>query len=181
MQSVPRKPIAAGALYHAMLESPIGLLGVAATDRGICNLRTAQKNEKQFVAYLEKVYERRPVKDDQRLQPVLDRLRAYFEGTLAEFDCALDLSAGTEFQRNVWRKLTDIPYGETRSYAWLACSLGKPRAYRAVGNANGRNPVPIIVPCHRVIHAGGGLGGYTGGLHIKEFLLELERRRHAVV
>lgn len=181
MQSIPNKPIPTEALYYAMLESPVGLLGVAATERGVCNIRTAQKNERQFVRYLEDVYACTPEKNDTRLQDVLDQLNAYFEGELTEFDCALDLTAGTAFQKRVWKRLLRIPYGETCSYSQLAKSLSKSKAHRAVGNANGRNPVPIIVPCHRVIHADGGLGGYTGGLHIKEFLLDLEQNHHALV
>lgn len=181
MQSVPAKPIPTDTLYYAVLESPVGLLGVAATERGVCNIRTAQESESQFVRYLEEVYTARPENNGKRLKPALDQLQAYFRGELAEFDCALDLSSGTDFQQAVWRLLRTIPYGETRSYGWLAQALSKPQAHRAVGNANGRNPVPIIVPCHRVIQADGGLGGYTGGLHIKEFLLDLEQNHHALV
>ena len=87
---------------------------------------------------------------------------------------ALDIPTGTAFQRKVWEKLLDIPYGETRSYKWLAEEVGSPKGFRAVGGANGKNPVPIIIPCHRVINSDGTLGGYSGGVWIKEFLLKLE-------
>jgi methylated-DNA-[protein]-cysteine S-methyltransferase len=101
------------------------------------------------------------------------QLRAYFEGRLRQFDVPLDLQ-GTDFQKRVWRQLVTIPYGETRSYAQVAAAIGASRAVRATGAANGANPVPIIVPCHRVIGATGRLTGYGGGLPLKKRLLELE-------
>ena len=102
------------------------------------------------------------------------QLRAYFAGELREFHLALDLR-GTAFQKRVWRELTAIPYGETRSYSEIAAAIGAPRAVRAVGAANGANPAPIVVPCHRVIGAGGKLTGYGGGLPLKRRLLDLEK------
>jgi methylated-DNA-[protein]-cysteine S-methyltransferase len=101
------------------------------------------------------------------------QLRSYFAGTLHEFDLPL-APAGTEFQRTVWRALRDIPYGRTESYGELARRIGRPKAVRAVGAANGANPLPIVVPCHRVIGGDGSLTGYGGGLSIKQALLELE-------
>ena len=101
------------------------------------------------------------------------QLTLYFNNRLQKFDVPLDLH-GTVFQRKVWNGLLEIPYGQVISYADLAERTGSPKAFRAVGSANGRNPVPIIVPCHRVIHAGGGLGGYSSGLGYKRLLLELE-------
>jgi methylated-DNA-[protein]-cysteine S-methyltransferase len=101
------------------------------------------------------------------------QLRAYFAGELRRFDLALDMQ-GTEFQLRVWRELEAIPFGETRSYSQIAVAVGAPRAVRAVGAANGANPIPIVVPCHRVIGAGGTLVGYGGGLPLKKRLLELE-------
>ena len=102
------------------------------------------------------------------------QLRAYFAGELREFRLPLDLR-GTEFQLRVWRQLLTIPYGETRSYGEIACAIGAPRAVRAVGAANGANPIAIVVPCHRVIGSGGKLVGYGGGLPLKKRLLDLER------
>ena len=101
-------------------------------------------------------------------------LHQYFEGTLREFTVPLVLR-GTPFQERVWRALLAIPYGTTRSYAEIAERIGSSGAQRAVGTANGRNRIAIVIPCHRVINAGGALGGYGGGLRRKEFLLELER------
>jgi methylated-DNA-[protein]-cysteine S-methyltransferase len=115
---------------------------------------------------------------DDPHHPVLaaaaDQLRAYFAGERDEFDVPLS-AAGTTFQREVWDALARIPYGETISYGELARRVGKPSASRAVGLANGRNPLPIIVPCHRVIGANGTLTGYGGGIERKQWLLEHER------
>jgi methylated-DNA-[protein]-cysteine S-methyltransferase len=116
--------------------------------------------------------------DDGDAHPVLraaiDQLTAYFAGSLREFDLPLEMK-GTDFQMRVWRLLREIPYGETRSYRDLAVALGNPRAVRAVGAANGANPLPIVIPCHRVIGANGSLVGYGGGLQLKKRLLEFER------
>lgn len=106
-----------------------------------------------------------------RLAP---QLKAYLSGKAVRFNCRLDLSAGTAFQQKAWRAMLTIPRGETRSYAWIAKKIGKPRAARAVGAACGANPVPIIVPCHRVIASDGSLGGFGGGLPLKRRLLKLE-------
>jgi len=116
----------------------------------------------------------RPNERNPLLMETERQLRAYFSGDLRRFDLPLDL-AGTPFQQRVWEELRKIPYGETRSYLQLACNLGAPAAVRAVGAANGANPVPIIVPCHRVIGASGKLVGYGGGLPLKRRLLALER------
>jgi len=109
------------------------------------------------------------------LRQAAAQLAAYFAGKLHAFDLPLDMH-GTEFQKRVWRQLCDIPYGETRSYSFVANAIGASKAVRAVGAANGRNPIPIVVPCHRVIGAGGALVGYGGGLPMKRFLLDLEAR-----
>jgi methylated-DNA-[protein]-cysteine S-methyltransferase len=123
-----------------------------------------------------------PVAEGQRndrnplLTEAVRQLRAYFAGALREFLLPLDIE-GTDFQKRVWGQVAAIPYGETRSYLQIAQALGSPRAVRAVGAANGANPVPIVVPCHRVIGAKGKLVGYGGGLAMKERLLELEGAR----
>jgi methylated-DNA-[protein]-cysteine S-methyltransferase len=107
------------------------------------------------------------------MRETLKQLRAYFNGELRIFDVPLEI-AGTDFQRRVWNALRTIPYGETRSYSQIAQQIGAPRAVRAVGAANGRNPIPVIVPCHRVIGASGSLVGFGGGLEWKRLLLDLE-------
>ena len=109
----------------------------------------------------------------QRCRPVCEQLREYLAGTRTSFDLALAPN-GTPFQQRVWRALTDIPYGAVCGYGDVARRIGKPGAARAVGQANGANPIPIIIPCHRVIAADGSIGGYSGGLPIKRRLLALE-------
>lgn len=109
----------------------------------------------------------------QVMREALDQFRLYFAGELRMFDVPLEM-IGTRFQKRVWGALCHIPYGETRSYSQIASQIGAPRAVRAVGAANGRNPIPIIVPCHRVIGASGKLVGFGGGLDWKRFLLDLE-------
>jgi methylated-DNA-[protein]-cysteine S-methyltransferase len=113
-------------------------------------------------------------KDESRLRETLRQLRAYFAGKLQKFDLPL-APEGTPFQLKVWKELCEIPYGETISYGELARRIGNPNASRAVGLANGANPIPIVIPCHRVIGSNGKLTGYGGGLPIKEKLLALEQ------
>jgi methylated-DNA-[protein]-cysteine S-methyltransferase len=103
------------------------------------------------------------------------RLSRYLEGEPVDFPDKLDLGEITRFQQNVWQIVRTIPYGETRSYGWVANKLGSPKAARGVGQALARNPMPIVIPCHRVIGSNGSLGGFGGGVGVKEFLLRLER------
>lgn len=114
-------------------------------------------------------------RDDAAFPDVVEQLGAYFAGELTEFDLSYQM-AGSEFQRRVWAALLTIPYGQTRSYGQLASQIGAPTASRAVGLANGRNPISIIVPCHRVIGSNGSLTGYGGGIERKRALLDLERQ-----
>ena len=116
------------------------------------------------------------LRDDTAFMSARAQLEAYFKGQLREFDLNL-APEGTPFQRDVWDAVTSIRYGETSTYATIADRLGKPSAYRAVGAANGRNPISIIIPCHRLLGADGGLTGYGGGLHRKRWLLDLEGTR----
>ena len=111
--------------------------------------------------------------DDAPFQEVKRQLAAYFSGALRQFEVPLVLT-GTDFQKRVWTRLQTIPFGETRSYGWLARQIGRPTASRAVGAANGANPIPIIIPCHRVIGTNGALTGFGGGIETKKFLLDLE-------
>jgi O-6-methylguanine DNA methyltransferase len=149
----------------AVIESPLGPLVAAATDAGVCRL------EFDGVAPRETLSLGR--------HPHLDRLRDeladYFAGALSRFTVPLVIR-GTAFQEKVWRALLRIPFGKTRSYADVARQVGAPAASRAVGNANGCNRIAIVIPCHRVIAAGGKIGGYGGGLDRKQFLLDLEAR-----
>ena len=114
-------------------------------------------------------------KSSSEFKELIKQFVKYFKGDLKRFDFPLDLSLGTPFQQKVWKILTTIPYGKTRSYKWIASAIHNPKASRAVGNANGKNPLAILIPCHRVIRENGELGGYAGGISIKRFLLNLEK------
>ena len=116
--------------------------------------------------------------DSPVLRETERQLKEYFAGTRNQFELELDF-AGTDFQKQVWQALLTIPFGETRSYSQIAEQIGNPKAVRAVGAANGRNPISIIAPCHRVVGASGGLTGFAGGLEAKQYLLTLEDRSQA--
>ncbi|MGI5193727.1 methylated-DNA--[protein]-cysteine S-methyltransferase [Streptomyces sp. CA-288835] len=152
---------------HTVIDSPYGPLTLVATDGVLSGLyMTDQRHrppEETFGA-----------PDDTPFGETIDQLKAYFASELKEFDLPLRLD-GTPFQRTVWEQLRRIPYGETRSYGELADAVGNPKASRAVGLANGKNPLGIIVPCHRVVGANGSLTGYGGGLDRKKRLLDFER------
>jgi methylated-DNA-[protein]-cysteine S-methyltransferase len=148
------------------MQSPVGLLTLTGSDGVLTGLHM---HDQRHAPERSAEWER----DEDAFADVMAQLHAYFAGTLSEFDVPLEL-AGTSFQREVWHALRAIPYGETISYGELADRVGKPSASRAVGLANGRNPVAIIVPCHRVIGADGSLTGYGGGLTRKAWLLEHE-------
>ena len=162
--------------YHVM-SSPLGLLFLARTERGLRFVDFLERRslKRAFAVHADTVPDAKWEPSLLGLKPVVDQLDAYFCGNLARFDLRLDL-VGSEFQLKVWRALGRIPYGETRTYGQIAKALGQPGAARAVGLANNQNPVPIIVPCHRVIGADGSLTGYGGGLPRKRKLLELEAR-----
>ncbi|MFG2126275.1 methylated-DNA--[protein]-cysteine S-methyltransferase [Streptomyces sp. NPDC048751] len=153
---------------HTVIDSPYGPLTLVADDGVLCGLYMTEQRHRP-------TEESFGVRADTALfAETEEQLEAYFAGELKEFTVELRLN-GTSFQRGVWDQLRKIPYGETRSYGELAEALGNPKASRAVGLANGRNPVGIIVPCHRVIGASGSLTGYGGGLDRKQRLLDFER------
>ncbi len=162
--------------YHVM-SSPLGLLFLARTERGLRFVDFLERRslKRAFALHAEAVPDAKWEPSLLELKPVVDQLDGYFCGNLTRFALPLDL-AGTEFQVRVWRALCGIPYGETRSYGQIAAAIGRPGAARAVGLANNHNPVPIVVPCHRVIGADGSLTGYGGGLPRKRKLLDLEAR-----
>ncbi len=157
--------------WYELHDSPVGELLLACNASAITQLHIASG---KYVPRIEPAW----VRDGDR--PLLVRLRreldAYFAGTLRKFSVAID-PQGTEFQRRAWAALMAIPFGETRTYARQAQAIGRPAAVRAIGAANGRNPIAIVVPCHRVVGADGSLTGYAGGLGAKEFLLRLEGAR----
>lgn len=152
---------------HTIIESPIGPLTLVAEGRTLCGLyMTRQRHRPPAETFGER--------DAAPCRAAADQLRAYFAGQRTEFELPMSLS-GSPFQQRVWGALCEIPYGETVSYGELAKRLGQPNAARAVGLANGRNPISIIVPCHRVVGAAGSLTGYGGGLERKQGLLDHER------
>jgi len=154
---------------YTQIESPLGPLLLAADEGGLREIR--------FVNGRRPAQPEPAWKEDRApLIETIRQLHAYFAGELETFDLQL-APEGTQFQLEVWRRLCDIPYGETISYGELAGRIGNPKASRAVGLANGSNPIPIVIPCHRVIGSNGKLTGYGGGLPIKEKLLALERRQ----
>ena len=150
--------------YSTYMESPVGRLLLEADGEGL-----------QRVAFVKSVGQGIGPPAPEPLQNAVNQLTAYFAGDLRAFNLPLKL-AGTPFQLAVWRALQDIPYGETTSYGELASRVGTPKGSRAVGLANGANPIAIVVPCHRVIGSNGKLTGYGGGLDNKQTLLTLERR-----
>lgn len=154
-------------------ELPVGEVLVAVSRRGLCLVGFDPEPERSL-EQLTRHYGSRVLRAPGRLDGAWRELNAYFEGDLHDFDLELDLSLATDFQQRVLRGLLKVPYGRTETYGELAKDIGKPRAARAVGGALNRNPVPIVVPCHRIIGADGSLVGYGGGLDRKLALLELE-------
>jgi methylated-DNA-[protein]-cysteine S-methyltransferase len=157
-------------IHYRTIDSPIGPLALAGPGRVLTNLRMIDQTHEPSRADW--------VPDDHAFPEAVDQLDAYFAGERTDFDLELSLM-GSAFQQRVWQALLTIPYGETRSYGQIADQIGASGAARAVGLANGRNPIAIIVPCHRVIGANGSLTGYGGGIDRKRSLLELEKIRKA--
>jgi O-6-methylguanine DNA methyltransferase len=155
-------------LYYAQIDSPIGPLNLGVSEKGLVALEFDRENfpptKDKKVSWQKSV---------EKAAPYARELHEYFAGQRREFTFPLDLR-GTPFQLQCWRALLAIPYGETRTYADIARRVRKPQAFRAVGMANNRNPIAIVVPCHRVIASDGTLCGYGGGLEVKRRLLELE-------
>jgi methylated-DNA-[protein]-cysteine S-methyltransferase len=157
----------------AVFETRIGWVGVAFSERGIIALHLPRPSRAHTLRDLQNEFPRGNLIVDPPAD-IARELREYALGRRREFDLPLDWSAIKPFQRAVLMAARKIPFGETRSYGWIAHEIGNPRASRAVGQALHNNPVPIIVPCHRVLASNGGLGGYAGGLALKKKLLQLE-------
>lgn len=161
-------------LYCTSFDSRIGRIYVASSERGVCKISVPRESRKDFFEWLKKHCEVENVIDNRaRNKEVIDQLNRYFNGKLAKFTCSVDL-IGTPFQIRVWKELSKIPYGTTITYKHLSRRVSAPKAFQAVGRANGANPLPIIVPCHRVLGSDGALVGYSCGIKTKEFLLRLE-------
>ena len=157
--------------YQAQLDSPIGVLTLVASDAGLRKVLWDDRVDEAGDAMFD---DRHPV-----LEAATAQLREYFAGDRKHFDLPLDL-IGTDFQKDAWLALASVPYGETTSYGEQAERIGRKGAFRAVGAANGKNPVPIVLPCHRIIGANGALTGFAGGLGIKQQLLALEQDQRSL-
>lgn len=157
-------------LFHKFVTSPVGKLKLVASDKGLVAILWENDNPRRVPLTSS-------MEDDQQkiLVEVERQLNQYFAGELRSFSLPLDMR-GTPFQKDVWEALLSIPFGETRSYGQLAKQIGRSSASRAVGAANGRNPISIIVPCHRVIGSSGKLTGFAGGLETKATLLDMEKK-----
>jgi methylated-DNA-[protein]-cysteine S-methyltransferase len=151
-------------VFSTVIDSPIGVLELTSDGTALTEIRFIDDEVEP---------ERRDLDTDPVLQQTVRQLEEYFDGERTDFDLPLSF-AGTAFQKQVWSTLLEIPYAETWSYADLARRIGQPTAFRAVGAANGQNPLPVVVPCHRVVGANGSLTGYGGGLDRKRTLLQLE-------
>lgn len=161
-------------VYCTMFDSRIGRIYVASTERGVCKVSVPKETRKDFFGWLDEHLDLEGVVDNRaRNREVIDQLTRYFSGKLVKFTCPVDL-IGTPFQVRVWKELGKIPYGTTITYKSLAKRVSAPTAFQAVGRANAANPLPILVPCHRVVGSDGSLVGYSYGIKTKEFLLRLE-------
>ena len=153
-----------------------GWVGMGGSEAGLAFLALPKSSRKAVLAEIKESIAD-AVEDTSAFSDLPNRLRRYFNGEKVVFSDRLDLAGATTFDRAVWKATLSIPYGETRSYAWIAQQIGRTRAFRAVGGALARNPFPIIVPCHRVIASSGSLGGFGGGPALKKRLLEMEADR----
>jgi len=155
-------------------DSPIGTLLLAATDQGLVRVGLSGTDHELILEQLSTTLGPRVIEHPARLDPIKRELDQYFAGRRRRFECPLDWRLTSGFVRSVLERTAEIPFGETRTYAEMAALAGSPRASRAAGSALGANPIPVVVPCHRVLRSGGGLGGYAGGLDAKRTLLTLE-------
>ena len=161
----------------AAFPTDLGWMAAAISPRGLAMLTLPRPTRQSALDDLRTRYPTAETTEEAILGDLPSRLRRYLAGELVDFPQALDLTAGTPFQQQVWQALLRIPAGETRSYGWVAAAIGRPKAARAVGQAVGANHINIIVPCHRVVGSDGSLTGYGGGLPLKQRLLDLERHQ----
>ncbi|HBY99511.1 MAG: methylated-DNA--[protein]-cysteine S-methyltransferase [Ardenticatenaceae bacterium] len=166
---------ATDAVGTAILETRWGHIGVALSERGVLALELPLLDRSLMARRLEAAWPAASPVDLAELVELAEALARYLDGEPVTFSEHLDLRAWTSFQRRVWDTTAAIPYGQTRTYGWVASQINLPRAYRAVGQALGANPLPILIPSHRILARSGELHGATGGLHYKRYLLALER------
>ncbi len=160
-------------VYYTEMSTPVGRLFVAATDKGLVRI-SFLLGERDFASELRARLKREVLRSQDRVAAIGAQLKEYFAGRRSSFEVSIDWSLTTPFKRRVLEAASEVPAGRVTSYGALARRIGRPHASRAVGNALGRNPVPIVIPCHRIVREGGDLGGYTGGLNIKRKLLQIE-------
>jgi methylated-DNA-[protein]-cysteine S-methyltransferase len=158
---------------YRVVETALGWIAMAGSDAGLSLLTLPHASPEAALAQVERHFVE-AVEDVSAFGDLTRRLRLYARGEKVAFPDRVDLGGATAFQRAVWQSTRWIPYGEVRSYAWVAKCLGRPGASRAVGGALARNRLPIVIPCHRVVGSDGALGGFSGGLGLKKRLLELE-------
>lgn len=162
-------------IYVTIFPWTLTNLQLAATDKGVCCINFSKSsNLDSFIQKIENKYSTPVKENDAAFSGISEKLLRYFAGQNVSFEGDVDLLQGTEFQKTVWEQVSLIKYGQYKTYKQIANALNNPKAIRAVGTANGANPVPILIPCHRVISSDGGLGGYAGGLDVKDALLRLE-------
>ena len=169
------RAIGSDGVTWATIKSRIGVIRVAATPRGVCEIALGRETAEDFFGWLERHVGHAPRRPERSglVALALVQIAEYLAGRRREFDLPLDVR-GTDFQRRAWAAVAAIPYGQTRTYSQVAQAIGRPAAVRAVGAANGANPLPLVVPCHRVLGSDGSLTGYGGGLDVKRKLLDME-------
>ena len=166
-------------MRYTLVSTVRGWVGIAFSDRGVRRLNLPVQDEKEAVSLLD-TGNTTNLHKGEGMASLRRQVTEYFNGNKAEFDCVLDLSGSTPFQRRVWKATMQIPYGQVRSYKWVAERIGKPSACRAVGHALAANPLPVIIPCHRVIRSDGRPGGFGGSIEnvqTKLMMLSLEGYR----
>jgi len=161
-------------VFHSEMNTPMGIFFLGATSKGVCAVCWSSGSKERFIANASRRVSLAFVRDDGMLGQVKDELNDYFNGKAEAFTVEVDLPGLTGFEQAALQAARNIQYGMIQSYGDVARAAGRPGAARAVGNALGKNPVPIIIPCHRVIKTGGDIGGFTGGLDNKRFLMSLE-------
>lgn len=161
-------------IYYTILDTTIGQLLIASSAKGLVRIILPREGNPDLLSRLRKEHPKETlIENQEKNRKALEQLREYFDGLRTEFSLAVDLR-GTHFQKSVWNAVARVPHGQTRSYGEIARQIGKPRACRAVGGANRANPLPIVIPCHRIIGSDGSMTGFGGGISLKEKLLKLE-------
>ncbi len=167
-------------IMYGFFDYNVGTLYLAATENGLCFVGSLNESLRELEDGVTKLFPKVTLVENKvGLQPYHQQFSDYFNGSRTTFTLPIDVN-GTLFQQKVWKALTTIPYGQTKSYGEIAAEIGQPGSFRAVGTAIGKNPLLIVVPCHRVIHKNGKLAGYRGKLDMKETLLSLEKRQDKV-